>query len=84
MFSGVALQVLIAIVIYVAGAGEGWAVKDWKGGAKVARLESDNSTLKSANDRCATDIEGVKSAVRVIIHGVEERTAWEVRLRATV
>jgi len=73
MFAGTALQVLIAVVIFVVGAGSGWAVKDWKDGAEIARLESDNSTLKSVNDRCATDIEGVKSAVGVITQGVEER-----------
>jgi hypothetical protein len=73
MFAGTALQVLIAIVIFVVGAGSGWAVKDWKDGAEIARLESSNEALKSANDRCATDIEGVKSAVGLITKGVEER-----------
>jgi|ThiBiot_500_plan_2_1041550.scaffolds.fasta_scaffold119353_1 hypothetical protein len=73
MFAGAALQVLIAIVIFVVGAGSGWAVKDWKDGAEISRLESSNEALKSANDRCATDIEGVKSAVGLITKGVEER-----------
>jgi hypothetical protein len=73
MFAGAALQAVIAAIIFVVGAGSGWAVKDWKDGAEIARLESDNSTLKTANDRCATDIEGVKSAVGVITQGVEER-----------
>lgn len=73
MFASTALQVLIAIAIFAAGAGSGWTVKDWKDGAEIARLESDNSTLKTANVNCATDIDGVKSAVGVITQGVEER-----------
>jgi hypothetical protein len=73
MFAGAAIQALIAAIIFFVGAGAGWAVKDWKDGAQIARLESDNSTLKAANDNCASDIEGVKSAVWVITQGVEER-----------
>ncbi|OJY09224.1 MAG: hypothetical protein BGO99_03285 [Nitrosospira sp. 56-18] len=73
MFAGAVLQAVIAAIIFVVGAGSGWAVKDWKDGAEIARLESSNEAMKSANDRCATDIEGVKSAVGVITQGVEER-----------
>jgi hypothetical protein len=73
MFAGAALQAVIAAIIFAVGAGSGWAVKDWKDGAQIAHLESNNSTLKSANDRCVTDIEGVKSAVGVITQGVEDR-----------
>jgi len=73
MFAGAVLQAVIAAIIFVVGAGSGWAVKDWKDGAEIARLVSSNEAMKSANDRCATDIEGVKSAVGVITQGVEER-----------
>jgi len=73
MFAGAVLQAVIAAIIFVVGAGSGWAVKDWKDGAEIAGLESSNEAMKSANDRCATDIEGVKSAVGVITQGVEER-----------
>lgn len=73
---------LIAIILiaFSVGFGGGWVVKNWKDGAEIALvnsqkadLESQNSILVTANTNCATDIEGVKSAVGVITKGVEER-----------
>jgi hypothetical protein len=73
MFAGAALQAVIAAIIFAAGVGTGWAVKDWKDGAEIARLESREAVATQANAQCATDIEGVKSAVGVITKGVEDR-----------
>jgi hypothetical protein len=73
---------LIAIILasLIVGFGGGWGVKGWEDGTEIAlavsakeRVESRNSILESANRNCATDIEGVKSAVGVITKGVEER-----------
>lgn len=73
---------LIAIILiaFFVGFGGGWGVKGWKDGAEIAlavsakeRVESRNAILQSANANCATDIEGVKSAVGMITKGVEDR-----------
>lgn len=62
------------------GAGGGWLIKDWKDGAEVAlavaakeKVESRNAILVAENTRCATDIEGVRRGVAVVIAQVEER-----------
>lgn len=73
---------LIASILasLIVGFGGGWGVKGWKDGAEIAlavqakeRVESRNAILQTANSNCATDIEGVKSAVGVITKGVEDR-----------
>jgi hypothetical protein len=76
----IAIYAIVAAVIFGAGFGTGWGVKGWKDGAEVARavsekerVESHNAILQTANANCATDIEGVKSAIGVITKGVEDR-----------
>jgi hypothetical protein len=73
---------LIAIILgsLAVGFGGGWGVKGWKDGATVAEVksqkaavESRNVELQSANSNCATDIEGVKKGVAVVVAHVEER-----------
>lgn len=80
MFAGAALQAVIAAIIFAVGAGSGWAVKSWKDGAQIAlvnsqkdELESRNAILETANGNCATDIEGVKKGVAVVVAQIEER-----------
>lgn len=73
---------LIAIIVVsvLVGFGSGWGVKGWKDGAEVAlavsakeKVESRNAILEAANTSCATDIEGVRKGVAVVIGQVEER-----------
>jgi hypothetical protein len=80
MFASPAIQIIIALVIALVGFGGGWGVKGWKDGATVAqansdkeRVESKNAILETANGNCATDIEGVKKGVAVVVAQVEER-----------
>lgn len=69
-----------AVALILVGFGGGWGVKDWKDGAQIAlvnsqkaALESRNGQLVASNDRCATDIEGVRKGVAVVVAQVEER-----------
>jgi|GEM_PF-2505857 len=73
---------LIAIILgsLAVGFGSGWGVKGWKDGATVERAQSEqrqvedkNAILATANSGCATDIEGVKKGVAVVVAHVEER-----------
>jgi hypothetical protein len=73
---------LIAIILiaFSIGFGGGWGVKGWKDGADVARavsekekVESRNAILQTANANCATDIEGVRQGVAVVVKAVEDR-----------
>lgn len=73
MFAGAAIQALIAAIIFFVGAGGGWAVKDWKDGAEIARLESREAVATQANAQCAQDIAGVRQGVQVITDAVAER-----------
>jgi hypothetical protein len=80
MFASPAIQIIIALVIALVGFGGGWGVKGWKDGATVAqansdkeKVESKNAILVTANGNCATDIEGVKKGVAVVVAQVEER-----------
>jgi hypothetical protein len=76
----IALIALIIGVSALVGFGGGWGVKGWKDGATVAEVksqkaavESRNAELQTANAGCATDIEGVKKGVAVVVAHVEER-----------
>lgn len=76
----IALIALIVGVSALVGFGSGWGVKGWKDGAHVAKVESakeavesTNAILQTANSNCATDIEGVKKGVAVVVAHVEER-----------
>lgn len=80
MFASPTIQIIIAVVIALVGFSGGWVVKDWKDGAEVAIVKSDNRSLKERNDvlaaangQCVTDIEGVRKGVQVITDAVGER-----------
>lgn len=66
---------LFAIIIasLLAGFGGGWMIKDWKDGAEIARLNSVNSIMSAANQRCETDIETVRSSVKRITDSATAR-----------
>jgi hypothetical protein len=76
----IAIYAIAAAVIFSAGFGAGWGVKGWKDGAEVAhavsekeKVESHNAILQTANNNCATDIDGVRQGVKVITDAVGER-----------
>jgi hypothetical protein len=76
----IAIYAIVAAVIFSAGFGAGWVVKDWKDGAEVAhavsekeKVESHNAILQTANENCASDIAGVRKGVKVITDAVAER-----------
>lgn len=80
MFASPTIQIIIAAVIAVVSFGSGWGVKGWKDGAEVSlavsakeKVESRNAILEAANANCATDIEGVRKGVAVVVAQVEER-----------
>jgi hypothetical protein len=72
--------IVIILIAFSIGFGGGWGVKGWKDGADVARavsekekVESRNAILQTANANCATDIEGVRQGVAVVVKAVEDR-----------
>ncbi|HEX8874169.1 MAG TPA: hypothetical protein VF780_06035 [Nitrosospira sp.] len=56
------LAVVIAVSAGLAFTG-GFAVSNWRSSAQIQRLNSDNAVLHAANDKCATDIQSVHSAM---------------------
>lgn len=64
----------IAITVMAALAfGGGFAVADWRSGAKVAVLTSNNAVLEAVNEKCATDIVAVREAIASMKKAEEER-----------
>jgi hypothetical protein len=68
-----AVAAIIAAVIFIAGFAGGWSIKDWKDGAEIARLQSDNAVKSAANQRCETDIESVRTGIKQITEAVGKR-----------
>jgi hypothetical protein len=66
--AAIAIAVLMALAF-----GGGFAVSDWRNGAEIARLESDNAVKSAANAQCATDIATAQTAVQVVLDAAEER-----------
>ncbi|SEK63984.1 hypothetical protein [Nitrosovibrio tenuis] len=62
MISPMILAVVIAVFAGLAFTG-GFAVSDWRSALQIQRLGSDNAMLSAANDKCATDIQSVHSAM---------------------
>lgn len=69
----IAIYAIIAAVIFGAGFGSGWTVKDWKDGKHIATIESANSVLSASNDQCKTDIDGVRAGVAVVVKATEDK-----------
>lgn len=64
---------IIALVSAVTGFGGGWAVKGWKDGAEVARVESRDAVLTTANEQCGIDVEDVQKGVQQIAKHYEDK-----------
>ncbi|WP_025041042.1 hypothetical protein [Nitrosospira briensis] len=58
------IVILIALGSALGGGGVGWMVKDWKDGAKIAKLESRDAVVTAANAQCKTDVISVKAGVK--------------------
>jgi hypothetical protein len=73
MLGSLALQVIVAIVIFVAGSGTGWTINEWRNGAKIAHLDSNNAVLSAANDKCKTDVESARAGVKQVTDALEAK-----------
>jgi hypothetical protein len=69
----IAIYGIIAAVIFGAGFGGGFAVADWRSGAEIARLQSDNAIKSAANQKCETDIESVRNGIKQVTDAVGKR-----------
>lgn len=71
----IAVYAIIAAVIFTAGFGSGWSVKDWKDGAKIAQLESRDAVVTAANEKCGQDVIAVQASVKEITKAATDREA---------
>lgn len=72
MISPTILAIVIAVFSGLAFTG-GFAVADWRSGAQIARLASENAVLEAANGKCTTDIESVRQSVISMQKAADER-----------
>lgn len=70
---GLMFVILIALGSATVGFGGGWAVKGWKDGAEVARVESRDAVLTTANEQCGIDVEDVQKGVQQIAKHYEDK-----------
>ena len=57
---------VIAIAVGAGAAlafGAGFAVSDWRWAAEIERLNSANTMISAANDRCATEVQAVRASM---------------------
>ena len=56
------IAIVLAIFVALAFSG-GFAVSNGRSASEIQRLSSSNAVLSAANDKCATDIQSVRSAM---------------------
>jgi hypothetical protein len=56
---------VIAVLVALAFGG-GFALSDWRTASRMERLNSSNAMLSVANDKCATDIQAVRTAMEAL------------------
>ena len=56
------IAIVLAIFVALAFSG-GFAVSNWRSASEIQRLGSGNAVLSAANDKCATDIQSVRTAM---------------------
>lgn len=66
--AAIAIAVLTALAFW-----GGFAVADWRSGKEIARLNGDNTLLSASNNKCAADIQSVRSAVEAMDSVAVER-----------
>jgi hypothetical protein len=64
---------VIAAVAGVAGFTSGWTVNGWRLGARIERLQGENTVYAGANARCGVNVAEVKAAVAGIVKAADER-----------
>jgi hypothetical protein len=64
---------VIAVVAGAAGFTSGWTVNGWRLGARIERLQGENTVYAGANARCGVNVAEVKAAVAGIVKAGEER-----------
>lgn len=71
-----ATPVLAAIILAITASvafGSGWAVNGWRMDGKMHKLDTANTVLVAANDRCAADIQLVRAAMHDMTAAVAQR-----------
>jgi hypothetical protein len=66
MISPAITAIIIAVLAALAFVG-GFAVSDWRSAAEIRRLNSDNALLSASNNKCAEDIQSVRTAMDALI-----------------
>jgi len=70
------LAIAAAVIAAVAGAAgftTGWTVNGWRLGARIERLQGENTVYAGANARCGVNVAEVKAAVAGIVKAADER-----------
>lgn len=65
MISPAITAIVIAVLAAIAFGG-GFALSDWRTASRMERLNSSNAMLSAANDKCATDIQAVRTAMEAL------------------
>lgn len=63
MISSPAIIAIVLSIFVALAFGGGFAVSNWRSASEIQRLNSSNSVLSAANDKCATDIQSVRGAM---------------------
>jgi outer membrane murein-binding lipoprotein Lpp len=72
MISPTILAVVIAIFTALSFTG-GFVVSNWRSGARIEKLSSENSVLTAANDHCAADVQSVRADIDALTQAAAER-----------
>jgi hypothetical protein len=70
------LAIAAAVIAGVAGAAgfsTGWTLNGWRLGARIERLQGENTVYAGANARCGVNVAEVKAAVAGIVKAADER-----------
>lgn len=65
--------VALALGSALVGFGGGWAVKGWKDGSHVAKVEARDAVLTTANEQCGIDVEDVQKGVQQLAKHYEDK-----------
>src|SRR6185437_4622718 len=72
MISPAITAIVIAVLVALAFGG-GFALSDWRTASRMERLNSSNAMLSAANDKCATDIQAVRTAMEALTAAAAKR-----------
>jgi hypothetical protein len=72
MISPAITAIIIAVLAATAFVG-GFAVSDWRSAAEIRRINSDNALLSASNNKCASDIQSVRTAMDALTSAAATR-----------